>query len=116
MDAERVVVLGVINLVKLGLPVFKLGRACRVEAVECHVRYSLFESSMVPISSLPPFMVCGDADRCVTMSILDECVNICVFASVSKTVSWRGDHVVSAMAGFRYRFHTRKPEPSYKRV
>ncbi|GJS45470.1 hypothetical protein Tco_0595591 [Tanacetum coccineum] len=36
--------------------------------------------------------------------------------SVSKFISWRGDHVVAAMDGFRYPFHTRWPEPPYKRV
>nr|GEU36505.1 hypothetical protein [Tanacetum cinerariifolium] len=36
--------------------------------------------------------------------------------SVSKPVSWWSGHVVAAMAGFRYPFHTRRPEPPYKRV
>nr|GEV84396.1 hypothetical protein [Tanacetum cinerariifolium] len=40
-------------------------------------------------------------------------VCLCCFGkrSVSKVVSWRGGHVVAAMAGFRYHFHTRRPEP-----
>nr|GEY71680.1 protein RTF1 homolog [Tanacetum cinerariifolium] len=44
-------------------------------------------------------------------------VCLCCFEKrcLSKPVFWWGDHVVAAMAGFRYRFHTRRPEPPYKR-
>nr|GEV26580.1 hypothetical protein [Tanacetum cinerariifolium] len=59
-----------------------------------NVTYAIV-SLMAPISSLPPFMVCGDVDRCVTMSNLGECVNIRVFAR-----KWAGtDGLVSESIG-----------------
>ncbi|GKB78198.1 calcium-dependent protein kinase-like protein, partial [Tanacetum coccineum] len=83
---------------------------------------------MSPISSLPSFMVCGVGGLLMTLVFAGLGWNLIspdvygiiqlqpLVESVLKPVSWQGNHVAAAMAGFRYRFHTRRPEPLYKRV
>ncbi|GJW15143.1 26S proteasome regulatory complex component [Tanacetum coccineum] len=55
-------------------------------------------SSMRPISSLPLFIVCGDVDRCVTMSSLGDDNNLpFTMRSSSTPVSWLSSHTESVI-------------------
>nr|GEW81833.1 hypothetical protein [Tanacetum cinerariifolium] len=94
MDAQRVVVLGVINSIHgSGFIIATLvGNIVVVFVLYSHELENNFRlsnvtyatvSSMAPISSLPLFMVCGDIDRCVTMSSLVQSTNFAAIVNAS---------------------------------
>ncbi|GJS53906.1 hypothetical protein Tco_0627268, partial [Tanacetum coccineum] len=72
-----------------------------------------FGGATTPGMWLQPWCVFGSASI-FAMSASSSTDNICD-KDMSKPVSWRGDHVVAAMVGYRYRFYTRRSEPPYKR-